>query len=124
MNAFKEFFRNQLGAMGVTKGDNDMEMETQNSGASGDSAKSERKEEAPKIVGKIIKVSDDGWGFIISQEIKFKRIFFHWTSLVHDTVNFTELKRGMAVEFVPVDKGDRGFHAIKVKVVDSKESTN
>jgi cold shock CspA family protein len=76
------------------------------------------KKEEIKIDGKIIKVSEDGWGFIITKEIPFTRIFFHWTSLVQDTMKFTDLRRGMKVEFVPVDKGDRGYHAIKIKVME------
>jgi hypothetical protein len=102
--AFREFF-------GLSKETTEENMETQHV------ENTERREEK-KIVGKIIKVSDEGWGFVIAQEIPFTRIFFHWTSLVHDTKKFPELKRGMHVEFVPVDKGERGYHAIKVKVVE------
>jgi hypothetical protein len=50
------------------------------------------KEEEHRIKGKIIKVSDEGWGFISSKDIKFTRIFFHWTSLKQGTLNFTGLK--------------------------------
>ncbi len=103
MNAFREFF---LGR------EEEEPMETQ-------VAQVERKE-AERINGKIIKVSDEGWGFIIAQDIPFTRIFFHWTSLVHDTFKFPELRRGMHVEFVPVDKGERGYHAIKVKVLEEE----
>jgi len=114
MNAFREFFK----SVGMTsQGENNVEQAAVDS-TGGSVEVGVKKEEAPKVTGKIIKVSEDGWGFIISQEIKFTRIFFHWTSLVHDTLKFPELKRGMQVEFVPVDKGDRGFHAIKVKVVE------
>lgn len=110
MNAFREFFQR---AGVVNSGDKEREngMEVQTNEVA------EKAPEAAKITGKIIKVSEEGWGFIISQDIKFTRIFFHWTSLVHDTLKFPELKRGMQVEFVPVDKGERGYHAIKVKVV-------
>lgn len=103
-SAFKDFFG--VGKDESTEGN----METQATEAT------ERRDEK-KVTGKIIKVSDEGWGFVISNEIKFERIFFHWTSLVHDTLKFPDLKRGMQVEFVPVDKGERGYHAIKVKVV-------
>jgi hypothetical protein len=110
MNPFTEFFRGR--SSGQSTGE-DMEATTE--------VETERKEQE-KVIGKIIKVSDEGWGFIIAQDIPFTRIFFHWTSLVHDTHKFLDLRRGMHVEFTPVDKGERGFHAIKVKVVDSKEN--
>lgn len=70
-----------------------------------------------RATGKIIKVSDEGWGFISSKEIKFTRIFFHWTSLKQDTLKFTELKNGMRVEFTPVEVEGKGFRAIKISVI-------
>lgn len=70
-----------------------------------------------RVTGKIIKVSDEGWGFISSKDIKFTRIFFHWTSLKQDTLKFTELKNGMHVEFTPVEVEGKGFRAIKISVV-------
>ena len=70
-----------------------------------------------RIEGKIIKVSDQGWGFISSKEIKFTRIFFHWTSLKQDTLKFTALKTGMKVEFTPVEVDNKGWRAIKIKVI-------
>ena len=70
-----------------------------------------------RVKGKIIKVSDDGWGFISSKEIKFTRIFFHWTSLKQDTLKFQELKNGMKVEFTPVEVVDKGWRAIKIRVI-------
>ncbi len=79
----------------------------------------EEKKEAV-LEGKIIKVSDKGWGFIICKDIPFTRIFFHWTALTQDTRKFPELKRGMDVTFVAVDKGTRGTHAIKVRIVEPK----
>ncbi len=84
----------------------------------------DEKKEEKVLEGKIIKVSDKGWGFIIAKEIPFVRIFFHWTALTQDTKKFTELKRNMIVSFVPVDKGNRGFHAIKVRVVDSTKEAS
>lgn len=80
------------------------------------------KPEEKRIVGKIIKVSDDGWGFISSKDIKFTRIFFHWTSLKQDTLKFQELKNGMKVEFTPVEVTDKGWRAIKIKVVPSEQT--
>lgn len=71
-----------------------------------------------RVTGKIIKLSEDGWGFISSKDIKFTRIFFHWTSLKQDTLNFTLLKIGMKVEFTPIEIPDKGFRAIKIKVVE------
>jgi len=77
------------------------------------------KQEENRVQGKIIKVSEDGWGFISSKEIKFTRIFFHWTSLQQDTLNFTELKRGMKCEFTPIEVQDKGWRAIKIKVLEN-----
>jgi cold shock CspA family protein len=76
-----------------------------------------------RIIGKIIKVSEKGWGFISSKEIKFTRIFFHWTSLRQDTLNFQELKNGMRVEFTPAEVLGKGWRAIKIKVVTSEPET-
>ena len=78
---------------------------------------SAEKPEEKRSIGKIIKVSDEGWGFISSKEIKFTRIFFHWTSLKQDTLKFQELKNGMKVEFTPVEVQDKGWRAIKIRVV-------
>ena len=73
------------------------------------------------VVGKIIYLSEDGWGFLTSKEIPFTRIFFHWTSLVQETLHFTELTKGMEVEFIPVENDDKGFRAIKIYVLESEE---
>lgn len=70
-----------------------------------------------RVGGKIIKISEQGWGFISSKEIKFTRIFFHWTSLKQDTLKFQELKNGMKVEFTPIEVEGKGFRAIKIEVV-------
>jgi cold shock CspA family protein len=70
-----------------------------------------------KIVGRIIKVSRGGWGFISSRDIEFTRIFFHWSALKQDTLNFKELEVGMFVEFIPTKMEGRGYRAIQVKVI-------
>lgn len=69
------------------------------------------------IRGKIIKLSDKGWGFINSLELKFTRIFFHWTDLRQDTSKFPELRVGMTVEFIPIRYQEQGWRAIKIKVI-------
>jgi cold shock CspA family protein len=73
--------------------------------------------ETNKIVGRIIKVSKGGWGFISSRDIEFTRIFFHWSALKQDTLNFKELEVGMWVEFIPTQVEGRGYRAIQVKVI-------
>lgn len=70
-----------------------------------------------RVVGKVIKVSEGGWGFISSKEIKFTRIFFHWTSLRQDTIKFDKLRNGMRVEFTPIEVEGKGTRAIKIKVL-------
>lgn len=96
-NAFKEFFK-------------DGEVPTKTD-------ETPIKPEEKRIIGKIIKVSDEGWGFVSSKDIKFTRIFFHWTSLKQDTLKFQELKNGMKVEFTPVEVEGKGWRAIKIRVV-------
>lgn len=80
------------------------------------------KPEEKRVKGKIIKVSEDGWGFISSKDIKFTRIFFHWTSLKQDTLKFQDLKNGMKVEFTPVEVEGKGYRAIKIRVLKGDES--
>lgn len=74
--------------------------------------------EEKEYTGKIIKVSSEGYGFISSKEIPFTRIFFHWTSLRPDTVNFKNLRSGMKVSFVGFEVENKGWRAIKIKVVE------
>ena len=71
-----------------------------------------------KVVGRVIKVSKKGWGFITSKKIEFTRIFFHWTALRQDTIPFLELKAGMYVEFTPVQIPGKGTRAIHMRVVE------
>ena len=80
-------------------------------------------EKAPDVraVGKIIKVSEGGWGFISSKEIKFTRIFFHWTSLLQNTKKFQDLKNGDRVEFTPMEVEGKGTRAIRIKVLPPEE---
>jgi cold shock CspA family protein len=71
-----------------------------------------------RVEGKIIHISDAGWGFISSLDIKFTRIFFHWTYLKQDTKKFTELKKGMRVKFTPIEVAGAGYRAIKIEVLE------
>jgi cold shock CspA family protein len=79
--------------------------------------KVETKEEPKRYKGKIIHVSEEGWGFITTPEIKFTRIFFHWTGLRNDTLNFKDLMKGMQVEFSTKEYEDKGLRAIKIEVL-------
>lgn len=79
--------------------------------------------EKTRVHGKIIKVSESGWGFISSKDIKFTRIFFHWTSLKQDTLKFQELRNGMKVEFTPIEVEGKGFRAIKIEVISNDLQT-
>ena len=74
-----------------------------------------------KAIGKIIKISKAGWGFISSKDIEFTRIFFHWTSLQQDTLPFLELKHGMMVEFTPVKLEGKGWRAIRLRVIEREK---
>jgi cold shock CspA family protein len=73
-----------------------------------------------KVGGKIIKVSPEGWGFIISRDIEFTRIFFHWTALEQSTLSFKEIRSGMKCEFVPVQIPGRGWRAIKIRILEKE----
>lgn len=108
-SAFKQFFGNKDGDS------------TPHPHPEGDN--SPVKPDEKRVRGKIIKVSDDGWGFISSKEIKFTRIFFHWTSLRQDTMKFQDLKNGIKVEFTPVDVEGKGVRAIKIRVITDEPST-
>jgi|SoiMethySBSTD1v2_1073268.scaffolds.fasta_scaffold253243_2 ''Cold-shock'' DNA-binding domain. len=70
--------------------------------------------------GRIIKVSNKGWGFISSRDIEFTRIFFHWTALKQNTLNFKDIKTGMRVTFKPFRTSDKGFRAIEIEVLESE----
>ena len=74
--------------------------------------------EPKRIIGKVVRVDKKGYGFIISKDIPFTRIFFHWTSLIQETIKFTELKKGDEVEFTPIEYGDKGYRAIKIDVLE------
>jgi cold shock CspA family protein len=74
-----------------------------------------------RVVGRIIKVSKSGYGFISSKEIEFTRIFFHWTALRQDTIPFLELKTGMQVEFTPLQIPGKGWRAMHVRVVEKEK---
>lgn len=84
----------------------------------------EKAEAEKRITGKIIRVDPKGYGFIISNELPFERIFFHWSSLRNSTLRFPELRRGMTVEFVArwqgiddLTKVNKGYKAIRIEVV-------
>ena len=85
----------------------------------------EIKEEQKKVIGKISKLHDSGWGFIISDEIKFTKFFFHWTGLAQNTKKFLDLRTGMKVKFIPINLNEvlpegeekKGPRAIKIEVI-------
>ena len=80
--------------------------------------------EQKEMEGTITKVSPDGYGFILSPELPFTRIFFHWTALRQDTLNFTQLKKYMRVRFVPVNTHNQGYRAFKIMVLDNGRTDN
>lgn len=77
--------------------------------------------ETNKVVGRIIKVSKSGWGFISSKDIEFTRIFFHWTALRQDTIPFLDLRTGMFVEFTPLRVDGKGWRAVHIRVVEREK---
>lgn len=77
----------------------------------------ETKPEEKRLEGKIIKLSEEGWGFISSQDLKFTRIFFHWSSLKQNTLKFPDLRNKMKVSFVATEVPEKGWRAIKIEVM-------
>ena len=75
-----------------------------------------------RIEGKVILVNRRGFGFISSKEILYTRIYFHWTNLVPQTINFSEIKRGDPVDFILEKKNDGTYKAIKVDVLEREPS--
>jgi cold shock CspA family protein len=69
------------------------------------------------LEGKVIKVHPNGWGFITSVDLKFTRIFFHWTGLVQNTKKFPELRIGDKVRFVIQQNQEDAWKAIKIEVL-------
>lgn len=76
------------------------------------------------LTGKIIKLSDKGYGFISSRDKPFTRIFFHWSALQQTTMKFTDLKVGMKVMFESKEVIGKGMRAIKIEVIHDQERTN
>lgn len=72
-----------------------------------------------KLTGRIIKLSDRGYGFISSKDIPFTKIFFHWSQLTQDTLNFQELRIGMIVEFEPLELENKGHRALRIRVLEN-----
>lgn len=101
MNAFERFFK--TGSTEVPTDDEAKKIEEGNFDK--------------RVKGKIFKVSPKGFGFIISKDMPFTRIFFHWTSLNQNTLNFTELRKGMEVEFTPIELEDKGCRAYRIQVL-------
>lgn len=83
---------------------------------------------ARRYKGKIIAIIEDGYGFISSPEIPYRRIFFHWQGLLPDTKTFDLLEEGDKVEFNAINLPDvidpvsnekkiRGWRALRIKVL-------
>lgn len=82
--------------------------------------------------GIITRTHEAGYGFIISKEIKYRRIYFYWTALEPHGVKFEELKYGAEVEFESREYTDKhtgenkGLRAYNIKVIsnENKEAYN
>ena len=76
--------------------------------------------EQNEVTGRIIHVNPDkGYGFIISHEVKFTRIYFHWSSLVQDTLNFKDVQKGMFCKFTPKEVEGKGTRAIRIRICET-----
>lgn len=74
-----------------------------------------------RIEGHITRIFDEegtgGYGFISSRSKPYTRIFFHWSALVPNTKDFTELKKGDKVKFDLIKYEDKGWRALKIEVL-------
>lgn len=71
-----------------------------------------------RFTGKIIHTDKvKGFGFITSEEIPFTRIYFHWTGLKQDTLNFLQLDKNINCEFSIKQFDDGRIRAIKIRVL-------
>lgn len=77
-----------------------------------------------RYIGKVVSLNERGFGFIISKDIKFTKIFFHWTALKQNTTNFADLKKGETVEFSIREVTDKGKQAVQIEVVKEDEETS
>jgi cold shock CspA family protein len=70
------------------------------------------------LEGKIVKLNTDrGYGFILSDERKFKRFFFHWTALRPEGIGFEEITPGMKVRFVEAYSAEKGPRAVQIEIL-------
>ncbi len=78
----------------------------------------EEQEKEKRIKGRIIQLDKRGFGFIISEELPFERIYFHWTSLKQGTLKFPALERNMNVSFTAKMQTpeEKGYKAIRIVV--------
>lgn len=74
-----------------------------------------------RLTGTITRLNQQGYGFISSKTMEFTRIYFHWTML-EPPLKFTDLKRGMVVEFTPYPYRDKGYRATRVKLHDKPQT--
>jgi hypothetical protein len=86
------------------------------------------KPEEKEITGRITAIFDKGYGFIISPDLKFTRIFFHWTALRQDTLRFDQIKKGMFCNFIAKEitdkEGVKQMRAFKVKIITPVKPVN
>ena len=75
-----------------------------------------------RVKGKIVKLDkENGWGFIVSPELRFKRIYFHWSAL-SPTLDFIKLSIGDMLTFTPTEYTDpktneyKGWRAYKIEL--------
>ena len=71
-----------------------------------------------RIEGKVIALNKRGFGFIGSLKVPFTRIYFHWTYLIPETINFQQLKRNDPVDFILEKIGDGSYRALKIDVLE------
>lgn len=71
--------------------------------------------EQERFQGKIAHL-DEGWGFITApKHLKYTRIFFYWSALVHP-LKFDDLQKGMEVEFVAKEDPLKGWRAFRISL--------
>lgn len=69
------------------------------------------------VTGEIYHIGKD-FCFISSEEIPRTRIFMHWQGLLHNTLHFDKLQKGMKIQFRVINHPTHGWRAIKAKVIE------
>lgn len=84
-------------------------------------------EVAKRYTGKIVHLNQNreggGYGFIVSKDVPWTRIYFHWSGLLQQTCHFSELKKGDELEFQLIEIPEKGWRAIRIDVFENENGS-